>query len=103
MEFNRLQRLRSRFLGFPRTAEWLVKNILLLGFFVLLTLIGGLGYMSWQSFRQLETDIDTIRESEGKHDRIIRAISETVGKISAQAQTVFGNSESTLLVFAGRQ
>jgi PAS domain S-box-containing protein len=98
-----LRKLPGRLLGFPRTAEWLVRNTLLLGFFVLLILIGGLGYMSWQSFRQLENDIGVIRESEVNHVRAIRGVSETVGKIGAQAQTVLGNAESNILVIPGRQ
>jgi two-component system, NtrC family, nitrogen regulation sensor histidine kinase GlnL len=103
MELDHLQKLRNRLLGFPRTAEWLVRNILLLGFFVLLTLIAGLGYLSWQSFRDLENDIDALRDSEVQHYYIIGGISETVGTISAQVQTVLGNAESNYLVFAGRQ
>ena len=98
-----LRKLPGRLLGFPRTAEWLVRNTLLLGFFILLVLIGGLGYLSWESFRQLESDIAIIRESEVNHISAIRAVSETAGKISAQAQTVLGNSDSNLLVFPGRQ
>lgn len=103
MGANQFRKLPGRFLGFPRTAEWVVRNTLLLGFFVLLILVGGLGYLSWQSFRQLEGDITMIRESEANHDRAIRAVSETVGKIRAQALAVLGNSEYKLLTFAGRQ
>jgi two-component system nitrogen regulation sensor histidine kinase GlnL len=98
-----LLKLPGRLLGLPRTAEWLVRNILLLGFFVLLLLIGGLGYLSWQSFRQLESDIDAIRQSEANHDRAVRAISETLGKMLAEARSVLSNSESVLLVIPGRQ
>ncbi|HVG17593.1 MAG TPA: ATP-binding protein [Blastocatellia bacterium] len=98
-----IRRLPGRFFGFPRTAEWLVRNILLLGFFVLLALVGGLGYLSWQGFRQLEGDITAIRESEVNHYRAVRAISETFGKMAAEARSVLGNSDSKLLVFPGRQ
>ncbi|MFP5263639.1 MAG: two-component system sensor histidine kinase NtrB [Blastocatellia bacterium] len=98
-----LLKLPGKVLGLPRTAEWLVRNILLLGFFVLLLLIGGLGYLSWQSFRQLESDIDAIRQSEANHDRSVRAISETLGKMLAEARSVLSNSESALLVIPGRQ
>lgn len=97
------RKLPGRFFGFPRTAEWLVRNTLLLGFFVLLVLIGGLGYLSWQSFRQLESDIALIRESEQNHYRAVTDVSETFGKMVAEARSVLGNSESSLLVFPGRQ
>jgi PAS domain S-box-containing protein len=97
------RKLPGRLFGFPRTAEWLVRNTLLLGFFVLLVLIGSLGYLSWQSFRQLESDISAIRESEENHYRVVMAISETFGKMAAEARTVLGNSESKLLVFPARQ
>jgi two-component system nitrogen regulation sensor histidine kinase GlnL len=103
MEAGGLRNLAGRLLGFPRTAEWLVRNTLLVGFFALLVLIAGLGYLSWQSFRQLEGDIARIRESEVLHDRAIRSVSATVAKIRAEARSILGNSESNLLTFPARQ
>lgn len=103
MSVGYFRRITDRFLGFPRTAGWLVRNTLLLGFFILLILIGSLGYLSYQSFRQLERDINLTRESEGNHYRTIREIAETAGKISAEARTALGNPESRLIVFTSRQ
>ena len=103
MSFDRFRKVSGRLFGFPRTAEWLVRNTLLLGFFVLLVLIGSLGYLSYQSFRQLESAITMIRESEVNHDLVVRRVAETVGKIGAEAKTALGNAESKLLVFPSRQ
>ena len=97
------RKLAGRVLGFPRTAEWLVRNTLLVGFFTLLILIAGLGYLSWQSFRQLEVDIARIREAEMIHADAIRSVDETVVKIGAEVRSVLGNSESKLLTFPARQ
>jgi PAS domain S-box-containing protein len=98
-----MRKLPTRLLGLPRTAEWIVRNVLIVGFFVLLMLVGGLGYLSWQSFRELEGEIARIRQSEVNHQRVVSFVSETAGKMRAQAQTAFANSDSTLISFVARQ
>ena len=89
-----MRKFPARLLGLPRTAEWIVRNVLLVGFFMLLMLVAGLGYLSWQSFRELEDEITMIRQSEVSHQSAISQISETAGKIQAYAQTALANPES---------
>jgi hypothetical protein len=85
-----------------RQRRSIIRNILLMGFFVLLSLIGGLGYLSWNSFTALERDSATRHETEMNHARIIRRISETVGKIRSETSTLMGN-ESNIIRFAARK
>src|SRR6185295_9972403 len=98
-----MQKLPTRRLGLPRTAEWIVRNVLLVGFFMLLMLVAGLGYLSWQSFRELEDEITIIRQSEVSHKSAISLISETAGKIQAYARTALAYPESSLISFSARQ
>ena len=98
-----MRKLPARLLGLPRTAEWIVRNVLLVGFFVLLTLVAGLGYLSWQSFQELESEITIIRQSEVSHKSAVSLISETAGKIQAYARTALANQESSLISFTARQ
>ncbi|HST20271.1 MAG TPA: ATP-binding protein [Blastocatellia bacterium] len=98
-----MQKLPARLLGLPRTAEWIVRNVLLVGFFMLLMLVAGLGYLSWQSFRELEDEISIIRQSEVSHQSAVSLISETAGKIQAYARTALAYPESSLISFSARQ
>ncbi len=98
-----MRKLPARLLALPRTAEWIVRNVLLVGFFLLLMLIAGLGYLSWQSFRELENEITLIRQSEVIHKSAVSLISETAGKIQAYAQTALANEESKPVSFVARQ
>ncbi|MGA9774177.1 MAG: ATP-binding protein [Blastocatellia bacterium] len=98
-----MRKLPTRLLGLPRTAEWIVRNVLLVGFFLLLMLVGGLGYLSWQSFLELGDEISIIRQSEVNHMSVVSLISETAGKIHASAQTALANQDSKPLAFIARQ
>src|ERR1044071_7741175 len=98
-----MRKLPARLLGLPRTAEWIVRKFLLVGFFVLLTLVAGLGYLSGQSFQELESQITIIRQSEVSHKSAVSLISETAGKIQAYAQTALANEESKPVSFIARQ
>ena len=98
-----MRKLPSRLLGLPRTAEWLVRNVLLVGFFVLLVLVASLGFLGWQSFQRLSEQIEIIRQSQVNHHRVVGEISETFGKIESQASTVLANADSKLVSFAARQ
>ena len=103
MKTDSIKKLPARLLGFPRTAEWIVRNILLVGFFVLLALVAGLGYLSWQGFRELDVEIAIIRQSEVNHERVISLVSETAGKIQSQAETVIANPDTKLVAFIAGQ
>lgn len=98
-----MRKLPTRLLGLPRTAEWIVRNVLLVGFFVLLTLVAGLGYLSWQSFHELESEITIIRQAEVSHKSAVSLVSETAGKIQAYAQTVLANQESRPVAIIARR
>jgi PAS domain S-box-containing protein len=103
MRAGRMRTLPTRRLGLPRNAEWLVRTVLLVGFFVLLTLVAGLGYLSWQSFRELEDEITMIRQSEVNHKGVVSLVSETAGKMQAYAQTALANPDSKYVSFVARQ
>src|SRR5215208_4014798 len=98
-----MQKFPARLLGLPRTAEWIVRNVLLVGFFMLLMLVAGLGYLSWQSFRELEEEITLIRQSEVSQQSAVSLISETAGKIQAYARTALANQESSLISLTARR
>ena len=98
-----MQKLPARLLGLPRTAEWIVRNVLLVGFFMLLMLVAGLGYLSWQSFRELEEEITIIRQREVSHQSAVSLIAETAGKIQAYARTALANQESSLISLTARR
>jgi signal transduction histidine kinase len=98
-----LRKGTARLLNLPRTAEWLTRNVLLVGFMTLLLLVGALGYWSRENFIKLDEEVAALRQSEVNHDRVIRAISETSGKIQAYAITLLGNREAPLLNFPVKQ
>jgi PAS domain S-box-containing protein len=103
MIIDRMKKLPSRLLGLPLTAEWLVRTVLLVVFFVLLTLVASLGFLGWQSFQELGDQIEIIRQTEVNHERVVRKLSETAGKIQSQAMTALANADSKLLAFPARQ
>ena len=99
----RTRKLRERFLEPPGPVESLVRNVLAFGFLVLLLLVAGVGYRSIQSLRQLETESVRVDETEELHLRLVLSLSETVGKISPEAQTVVANQSNSRMHFAARQ
>ncbi len=99
----RTRKLRERLLGSPRPVEFLVRNVLALGFLVLLLLVAGVGYRSIQSLEQLEKESVRVDETEEFHLRVVLNLSETVGKISPEAQTVAANQANSRMHFAARQ
>src|SRR5215212_2022102 len=103
MIIDRMKNLPARLLGLPLTAEWLVRTALLVVFFVLLTLVASLGFLGWQSFQELGDQIEVIRQTEVNHQKVLRRVSETSGKIQSQAVTALANADSTLVSFAARQ
>ncbi|HXG93989.1 MAG TPA: ATP-binding protein [Blastocatellia bacterium] len=92
-----LRKVPVRLVNVPRTAEWLARNILLVGFLALLLLVGILGYWSRQSFNRLEQEIEAIRQTEVNHNRVVRSVAETAGKMKEAAIAVLGNAGSRYL------
>jgi two-component system nitrogen regulation sensor histidine kinase GlnL len=89
--------------GLSLTAEALVRNIMLVGFLVMLLLVGAIGYWSAQSFRQFDERINAMHHAETNHLRLVFEIAETEGKISTEARIRIGSRESGLLHFASVQ
>ena len=89
--------------GSSRPVEFLVRNVLAVGFLVMLLLVVGIGYRSITSLQQLERESVRVDETEEKHFRIVLDLSETVGKTSSTAQTVAANQSNQLMQFPARQ
>ena len=95
--------LPMRLFGQPLRTESLVRNVLLVGFLALLALVAVLGFTSYRSFAQMEEEVTRIRQTEVSHERSIRRVSETAGKIQSQIDTVLANSDQRLVAIAARQ
>lgn len=93
----RVQKLRERLVGPPGPVEPLVRNVLFLGFFVLLLLVAGVGYRSIQSLERLEQESARVDETEERHLRLVLDISETAGKLGSEARTVVGGGPQGVL------
>jgi two-component system, sporulation sensor kinase E len=89
--------------GPSRPVESLVRNVLAVGFLVMLMLVVGIGYRSINSLQQLENESVRVDETEEKHFRIVLDMSETVGKIFSTAQTVAANQSNEVMAFPARQ
>ena len=93
----RMRKLRERFLGRPIPVESIVRNILALGFLIVLLLVIGVGYRSIQSLEQLEKESRRVDETEELRLRITLAMAETAGKIWTEARTVIASRPIWLL------
>ena len=100
---TRTRDLRERLLGPPRAVEFLIRNVLFLGFFVLLLLVAGLGYRSVRSLEDLEKANVLVDETEERHLRIVLNLSETAGKIASEARTAVANQSNGRLLFPAQQ
>src|SRR5437868_2821161 len=98
-----MTKLPMRLFSLPRQTESLVRNVLLVGFLALLALVAILGFTSYRSFVEMEEEVTRIRQTEVNHERIIRKVSETAGKIQSQAQTVRANSDQRFAAFPAKQ
>lgn len=96
----RARKLRQRLFGPSRPVEYLVRNVLFLGFFVLLLLVADVGYQSVQNLAELEKDNVRVDEIEEQHLRLVLDIRETAGKLTPEVQAVVGNP---LIQFLARQ
>lgn len=90
-------------LGPRRPVEFLVRNVLFLGFFVLLLLVASLGYRSVKSVEALEKDSTRVDETEERHLRLVLDLKETAGKVAAEVRNVVGNSNNERLKFPAQQ
>ena len=98
-----LRKLPVGRLGLTATAEPIVRNILLVGFCLLLLLVGGLGYWSRESFLQVENEIALIKQEEAKHLRNVLRIESTDERMAAEARAASAAGQNTLLRFPAEQ
>lgn len=98
-----MRELGARVLGPPRPVESLIRNVLFLGFFVLLLLVVGVGYSGIQSSEQLEKERVLISDIGERHLRLVLNLSETAGKIVPEAREVVANQPNFRLEFPARQ
>jgi signal transduction histidine kinase len=98
-----LRKLPVRRLGLPPGAESLVRNILLVGFCLLLLLVAGLGYWSRESFDQVEQEIASIQQSEARHVHTVLSIEGALGKMATEARAASDNGQNWLLRYPAQQ
>ena len=98
-----IRKLGERLLGPPRPVESLVRNVLFLGFFVLLLLVAGVGYSGIQSIEQLEKESVLVSDIGERHFRLVLNLTETAGKIFPEARAVVANRPNSRLEFPARQ
>jgi len=99
---DRLKKLEERLLGPAKRVESLVRNVLFLGFFVLLLLVVGVGYRAVHSVEQLERESVLVDDIGERHLRLVLNLSETAGKIVPEARTVVGTRSNWLLGLPAR-
>jgi signal transduction histidine kinase len=97
------KKLEEWLLGRQTRVELLVRNVLFLGFFVLLLLVVGLGYRAVQSVEQLEKESVLVDDIGERHLRLVLNISETTGKIVPEARNVVATGSNFLLGMTARQ
>jgi signal transduction histidine kinase len=95
--------LRERLLVPPGPVESLVRNVLAVGFIVLLLLVAGVGYRSVTSLKQLESESTRVDQTEELHLRIVLGISETVGKMRPEVQAVAANQTNGVMRLTSMQ
>lgn len=93
----RIRKLTERLLGPPKPVESLVRNVLVLGFFVLLLLVVGVGYRAVQSVEQLERESVFVDDIGERHLRLVLDLTKTAGKIVPEARTLITTRSSPLL------
>lgn len=98
----RLKKLEERLLGPAKHVESLVRNVLFLGFFLLLLLVVGVGYRAVHSVEQLERESVLVDDIGERHLRLVLNLSETAGKIVPEARTVVATKSNSLLGFSAR-
>lgn len=98
----RVRKLEEQLLGPPRPVESLVRNVLFLGFFVLLLLVVGVGYRAVQSVDQLEKESVFVDDVGERHLRLILELWKTAGKALPEARTVIATKSDFLLGLSAR-
>lgn len=98
-----IRKLRERLLGSSRPVESLVRNVLFLGFFVLLLLAVWVGYRGVKSVEQLEKESVLVDDIGERHLRMVLNLSETAGKTVPEARAVVAMRTNSLLGFPARQ
>lgn len=98
-----IRKLEERLLGPPKPVESLVRNVLFLGFFVLLLLVVGVGYRAVQSVEQLEKESVLVDDIGERHLRLVLELWKTAGKVVPEARNLIAMGSNSLLGFQARQ
>jgi signal transduction histidine kinase len=98
-----MSKLSRRRLGLPPGAESLVRNILLVGFCLLLLLVAGLGYWSKESLKQVEEEMFLIQQSEANHIETVLNIKGAIGEMATEARAASDSGQNRLLRFPAQQ
>lgn len=99
----RIRQVEERLLGPPKPVESLVRNVLFLGFFVLLLLVVGVGYRAVQSVEQLEKESVFVDDIGERHLRLVLDLWKTAGKVVPEARIAVATKSNSLLGLAARQ
>lgn len=99
----RIRKLAARLLGPPKPVESLVRNVLFLGFFVLLLLVVGVGYRAVQSVEQLERESILVDDIGERHLRLVLELWKNAGKVVPEARNVVAFGSNPLLGIPARQ
>lgn len=94
---TRLKKLEERLLGPAKRVESLVRNVLFLGFFVLLLLVVGVGYRAVQSVDQLEKESVFVDDIGERHLRLVLDLWKNVGEIVPESRIALANQSDSLM------
>ncbi|HXU39213.1 MAG TPA: ATP-binding protein [Blastocatellia bacterium] len=100
---TRLKKLEERLLGAPKRVESLVRNVLFLGFFVLLLLVVGVGYRAVHSVDQLERESVFVDDIGERHLRLVLDLWKNVGEIVPESRIALANQSNSLVGGATRR
>lgn len=100
---DRLKKLEERLLGPAKHVESLVRNVLFLGFFVLLLLVVGVGYRAVQSVDQLEKESVFVDDIGERHLRLVLDLWKNVGEIVPESRIALANQSNSLVGGATRR
>lgn len=89
--------IRDRIGGIPLKLERHVQDILLAGFFLLLVLIGAVGFWSERSLRELEAATIASQEEDSRHLALALTIDETNGKMAPEVSMVLAFDKASPL------
>lgn len=73
------------------------RNVLLIGFLLLLLLIALAGHLARKNFAQVEGEIAALHQTEAKELQLVLGVAELVGKMITEARVVIGTRDESFL------